>query len=188
MKHQIAIVLNLGGSKALTVAKRIRECGVYSEVYPYTLSKEELEAINPQGILVTGSCDNVHATAEERIPWLKEMGCPTLEVGSGTPLSIEALSGGVGKKCLDNFLKITCNCTGDWSLAQFVETTVNNIKETVGNHNVAVGVTGGVDSAVTAALLAKAVGKGCTAVFIDTGLLRKGENPFQQHRRRVHNS
>lgn len=175
MKHQIAIVLNLGGSKALTVAKRIRECGVYSEVYPYTLSKEELEAINPQGILVTGSCDNVHATAEERIPWLKEMGCPTLEVGSGTPLSIEALSGGVGKKCLDNFLKITCNCTGDWSLAQFVETTVNDIKETVGNHNVAVGVTGGVDSAVTAALLAKAVGKGCTAVFIDTGLLRKGE-------------
>ncbi len=175
MKHQTTVVLNLGGSKALVVAKRIRECGVYSEVYPYTIGKEELEAINPQGILVTGSCENVHATAEERIPWLKEMGCPTLEVGGGTPLSIEALAGGVGKKCLDNFLKITCNCTGDWSLQSFADETVAAYKEAIGQNNIAVAVTGGVDSAVTAALLARAVGKQCTAIFIDTGLLRKGE-------------
>lgn len=171
----MVVVINLGGSKALTVAKRIRECGVYSEVYPYTLSKEELEAIKPQGILITGSCENVHATAEERISWLKEMGCPTLEVGGGTPLSIEALSGGVGKKCLDNFLKITCNCTGDWSLSNFIQTTITQLKEQVRSSNIALPVTGGVDSAVCAALLAKAVGNQCTAVFIDTGLLRKGE-------------
>ena len=175
MKHQVTVVLNLGGSKALVVAKRIRECGVYSEVYPYTIAKEELEAINPHGILVTGSCENVHATAEERIPWLKEMGCPILEVGGGTPLSIEALAGGVGKKCLDNFLKITCNCTGDWSLQEFADGVVTEYKEKIGNKKVAVAVTGGVDSAVTAALLAKAVGTQCTAVLIDTGLLRKGE-------------
>ncbi len=175
MEHQMTVVLNLGGSKALSVAKRIRECGVYSEVYPYTMGKEELEALNPQGIIVTGSCDNVHAAAEEKAPWLKEMGCPTLEVGSGTPLSIEALAGGVGKKCLDNFLKITCNCTGDWSLQGFADTVISEYKEKIGDHNVAVGVTGGVDSAVTAALLARAVGQQCTALFIDTGLLRKGE-------------
>ncbi|MBR3844295.1 MAG: GMP synthase (glutamine-hydrolyzing) [Clostridia bacterium] len=175
MKHQLTVVLNLGGSKALTVAKRIRECGVYSEVYPYTLGKEELEALNPHGILVTGSCDNVHAAAMEKIPWLNEIGCPTLEVGSGTPLSIEALAGGVGKKCLDNFLKITCNCTGDWSLQGFADGVIENYKKAIGDRNIAVGVTGGIDSAVTAALLAKAVGPQCTAIFIDTGLLRQNE-------------
>ena len=176
MKHQLVVVLNLGGSKALTVAKRIRECGVYSEVYPYTLTKEELEGLNPQGIIVTGSCDNVRGESEEKTPWLKEMGCPTLEVGSGTSLSIEALAGGVGKKCLDNFLKITCNCIGDWSLQGFADRVVAEYKEKIGESRVIVGVTGGVDSAVTAALLARAVGTQCTAVFIDTGLLRKGES------------
>jgi GMP synthase (glutamine-hydrolysing) len=76
---------------------------------------------------------------------------------------------------LDNFLKITCNCTGDFSLQQFIEATTEELKEKIGNNKVAVAVTGGVDSAVTAALLARAVGKRCTAVLIDTGLLRKGE-------------
>lgn len=175
MKHQLAVVLNLGGSKALTVAKRIRECGVYSEVYPYTLTKEELESLNPQGIIVTGSCENVRGETEEKIPWLKEMGCPTLEVGGGTALSIEALAGGVGKKCLDNFLKITCNCTGDWSLQGFADRVIAEYKERFGDRQVIMGVTGGVDSAVTAALLARAIGTNCTAVFVDTGLLRKGE-------------
>ncbi len=175
MKHQLVAVLNLGGSKALVVAKRIRECGVYSEVYPYTIEKEELEALNPQGIIVTGAGENIHAETEEKVPWLKEVGCPTLEVGMGTSLSIEALAGGIGKKCLDNFLKITCDCTGDWSMSDFIESTVDNLRQTIGDRQVIVGITGGVDSAVTAALLARAVGTGCTGLMIDTGLLRKGE-------------
>jgi GMP synthase (glutamine-hydrolysing) len=175
MKHQLVVVLNLGGSQALTVAKRIRECGVYSEVYPYSIEKEELEALSPQGIIVTGAGENVHAATEERVPFLKEMGCPTLEVGIGTSLSVEALAGGMGKKCLDNFLKITCNCTGDWSITDFVKTTVASLQETIGDRQVITAITGGVDSAVTAALLAKAVGKQCTGVLIDTGLLRKNE-------------
>lgn len=175
MKHQLVVVLNLGGSKALLVAKRIRECGVYSEVHPYTMEKEELEGLAPQGIIVTGTCDDVHASAQEKLPWLGEMGCPTLEVGLGTAVSVEALAGGIGKKCLDNFLKITCNCAGDWSLSDFAENAIRQCRETVGDRQVMVGITGGVDSAVTAALLAKAVGKQCTGVMIDTGLLRKGE-------------
>lgn len=175
MKHQSVIVLNLGGSKALVVAKRIRECGVYSEVYPYSMEKEELEALAPQGVIVTGAGEDVHADAQEKVPWLTELGCPTLEVGLGTSLSVEALAGGIGKKCLDNFLKITCNCTGDWTMTDWIESTTRQLKETIGDRQVMVGVTGGVDSAVTAALLARAVGKQCKAVLIDNGLLRKGE-------------
>ncbi len=175
MQHQLVVVLNLGGSKALVVAKRIRECGVYSEVYPYTVEKEELAALNPQGVIVTGGGDNVHADACEKVPWLEELGCPTLEVGMGTSLSVEALAGGMGKKCLDNFLKITCNCTGDWSMADFLQSTVDSLRQTLANRQAIVAVTGGIDSAVTAALLAKAVGKNCTGVLIDTGLLRLGE-------------
>ncbi len=175
MKHQLVVVLNLGGSKALVVAKRIRECGVYSEVYPYSIEKEELEALNPQGIIVTGVGENVHNDAMDKVPWLSEMGCPTLEVGMGTSISVEALAGGIGKKCLDNFLKITCNCTGDWSMTEFLETAVDSLRQSAGERQVVVGITGGIDSAVTAALLARALGKQCTGIMIDTGLLRRGE-------------
>lgn len=177
MKHQLVIVLNLGGSQALLVAKRVRECGVYSEVYPYSIEKQELEGLNPQGIIVTGTCENVHTSAAEKVPWLAEMGCPTLEIGLGTPVSVEALAGGIGKKCLDNFLKITCNCTGDWSLTDFAASAAEHCRAIIGDRKVVVNITGGVDSAVTAALLAKAVGNQCTGIMIDTGLLRKNEVP-----------
>ena len=51
MKHQSVIVLNLGGSKALVVAKRIRECGVYSEVYPYSMEKEESDLLMSRALM-----------------------------------------------------------------------------------------------------------------------------------------
>ncbi len=174
MKHQMVIVLNLGGSQALTVAKRVRECGVYSQVIPYTAEPEELAALAPRGIIVTGTCDNVHAAAAEKAPRLAEVGCPVLEVGMGTAVSVEALAGGIGKTCLDNFLKITCDCTGDWSMADFARQSAEELRQTIGDRRVLIGVTG-LDTATTAALLAQAVGKQCTAVVIDSGLLRKNE-------------
>lgn len=80
-----------------------------------------------------------------------------------------------GTKMLSNFLFEVCNCAGDWKMDSFVETTIQAIREKVGNGKVLCALSGGVDSSVAAVLLAKAVGKQLTCVFVDHGLLRKNE-------------
>lgn len=79
-----------------------------------------------------------------------------------------------GMLLLENFLNI-CECKRDWSPASFIETTVNELKEQLGNDKVVLGLSGGVDSSVTAVLLNKAIGKNLTCIFVDHGLLRKNE-------------
>jgi GMP synthase (glutamine-hydrolysing) len=80
-----------------------------------------------------------------------------------------------GQKMLSNFVYKVCGCAGDWRMDSFVETTIKEIREKVGNGKVLCALSGGVDSSVAAVLLAKAVGKQLTCVFVDHGLLRKNE-------------
>ena len=80
-----------------------------------------------------------------------------------------------GQKMLHNFLFNVCKCTGDWKMDSFVETTIAQIREKVGDGKVLCALSGGVDSSVAAVMLAKAVGKQLTCVFVDHGLLRKNE-------------
>ncbi len=79
-----------------------------------------------------------------------------------------------GMILLENFLNI-CGSTKNWSPASFIESTVAELKETIGNDKVVLGLSGGVDSSVTAMLLHKAIGKNLTCIFVDHGLLRKNE-------------
>ena len=79
-----------------------------------------------------------------------------------------------GTLLLENFLDI-CGATRNWSPASFVESTVKELKEQLGNDKVVLGLSGGVDSSVTAVLLNKAIGKNLTCIFVDHGLLRKNE-------------
>jgi GMP synthase (glutamine-hydrolysing) len=79
-----------------------------------------------------------------------------------------------GTRILDNFLTICC-CQKDWTPASFIETTVNDLKQQLGNDKVILALSGGVDSSVTAVLLNKAIGKNLTCVFVNHGLLRKNE-------------
>ncbi len=79
-----------------------------------------------------------------------------------------------GFQLLDNFLDI-CGCKKDWSSASFIEETVKELKEALGNDKVILALSGGVDSSVTAVLLNKAIGKNLTCIFVDHGLLRKNE-------------
>ncbi len=80
-----------------------------------------------------------------------------------------------GTKMLSNFVKNICNCIGDWTMDSFVEKTIQEVREKVGNGKVLCALSGGVDSSVAAVLLSKAVGKQLTCVFVDHGLLRKNE-------------
>jgi len=80
-----------------------------------------------------------------------------------------------GTKMLSNFVYNVCNCSGDWTMDSFVERTITEIREKVGDGKVLCALSGGVDSSVAAVLVHKAIGKNLTCVFVDHGLLRKDE-------------
>ena len=80
-----------------------------------------------------------------------------------------------GAKMISNFVYDVCKCTGDWKMDSFVDMTIKEIREKIGNGKVLCALSGGVDSSVAAVLLSKAVGKQLTCVFVDHGLLRKDE-------------
>ncbi len=80
-----------------------------------------------------------------------------------------------GAQLLRNFCLGVCGCRGDWSMASFIETQTRAIRETVGDRHVILGLSGGVDSSVAAALIHRAIGRQLTCIFVDNGLLRKNE-------------
>lgn len=80
-----------------------------------------------------------------------------------------------GKILLENFLVDICNCVQDWTPSAFVDTTIAELKEQLGNDKVVLALSGGVDSSVAAVLLHKAIGTNLHCIFVDNGLLRKNE-------------
>ena len=80
-----------------------------------------------------------------------------------------------GKEMLHNFLYEVCGCTGQWTMANYAKTAIDEIRNTVGDGKVLLALSGGVDSSVAAALISKAVGDQLTCIFVDHGLMRKNE-------------
>jgi len=80
-----------------------------------------------------------------------------------------------GKILLKNFVVDICKCNQDWTPASFVESTIQSLKQSIGNEKVVLGLSGGVDSTVAATLLHQAIGKNLYCIFVDNGLLRKDE-------------
>ena len=80
-----------------------------------------------------------------------------------------------GMTLLKNFVRDICQCHGEWTPASFIEETVENLRETIGNDKVVLGLSGGVDSTVAAVLLSEAIGDNLHCIFVNNGLLRKNE-------------
>ncbi len=257
MDRELVIVLDFGGQYNQLIARRVRECNVYCEVHPYTLSLDKIREMNPKGIIFTGGPNSVYGEDSPRCPKeIFEMGIPILGICYGSQLMSYMLGGSVklrlsanmvrlrlqwiqnlhylknvspsticwmshtdyiekapekfkitahtpvcpvagmenaekklyavqfhpevmhtqeGTKMLSNFVYDICGCTGDWKMDSFVETTIHQIREKVGDGKVLCALSGGVDSSVAAVLLSKAIGKQLTCVFVDHGLLRKNE-------------
>lgn len=129
------------------------------------MSHTDYIAEAPEGFKITGHTDNCPVAAMENA----DKNLYAVQFHPEVMHSVE------GQKMLHNFLFNVCKCAGDWKMDSFVETTVAQIREKVGNGKVLCALSGGVDSSVAAVMLAKAVGKQLTCVFVDHGLLRKNE-------------
>lgn len=257
MSREMIIVLDFGGQYNQLIARRVRECHVYCEVHPHTMSLEEIKALNPKGIIFTGGPNSVYGEDSPRYQKeIFELGVPILGICYGSQLMAYTLGGNVetapvseygktevdvdtssvlfegvspkticwmshtdyisaapsdfkvvahtpvcpvaamecpekklyatqfhpevmhtqeGMTMLSNFVYKVCECTGDWKMDSFVETSILQLREKIGSGKVLCALSGGVDSSVAAVMLAKAVGKQLTCVFVDHGLLRKNE-------------
>ena len=184
MKRELVIVMDFGGQYNQLVARRVRECNVYCEIYSYKTPLEKIKEMNPKGIILTGGPNSCYL--EDSPTYSKELfelGIPVLGLCYGAQLMQHVLGGKVeradvreyGKTMLSNFVLDVCNCAGDWRMDSFVEEQIKAIKEKVGNGKVLCALSGGVDSSVAAVLLSKAIGNQLTCVFVDHGLLRKNE-------------
>lgn len=262
---QKILVIDFGSQYSQVIARRIRECGVYSEIVPWTISDDWIRQFAPLGIILSGGPESTLGENSPQIPaCVFDLGVPVLGICYGmqamalqfggavessqhreygaatvmikqqceltigladryqgseaifdvwmshgdrvTAIPADFIAVGVsenspyamianenkryyglqfhpevthttqGQHLIERFVHTICGCDSLWTLSNIIEDAILKIKETVLDKSVLLGLSGGVDSAVVAALLHRAIGKQLICMFIDTGLLRHEEN------------
>lgn len=264
---QKILILDFGSQYTQLIARRIREVGVYCEIYAWDVSGEDIQAFDPNGIILSGGPESVTAgeTSPKAPMAVFEQGVPVLGICYGMQTMAEQFGGKVkgsnvqefgyaqvklqgendlfrdirdhvdhqdgaslldvwmshgdkvvelppgfeciastpscpiagmrsldkpfygiqfhpevthtlqGTRMFEHFARDLCGCESLWTPANIIEDAIARVREQVGTDKVLLGLSGGVDSSVVAALLHKAIGDQLTCVFVDNGLLRKNE-------------
>src|SRR5438067_995362 len=188
------VVLDYGGQYSQLIARRVRECGVFSELLPHHVGVEEVRRRRPKGVILSGGPASVY---EDGAPPLErellELDVPVLGICYGMQLLARELGGRVegaevgefgrsaltvrapGQQLLTNFLADVCGCERAWSARSVIDEQIERIRTQVGDGRAICGLSGGVDSSVAALLVHRAIGDRLTCVFVDHGLMRKHE-------------
>jgi GMP synthase (glutamine-hydrolysing) len=131
--------------------------------------------------------DNVTALPADYEALAGSMNAPYVAFGNaeekifGIQFHPEVVHTKSGMKILKNFAYGVCGCRGDWKMGDFIHESVEKIRKEVGGGRALIALSGGVDSSTAAVLISKAIGRNLTAVFIDTGLMRKNEPQTVEH-------
>ncbi|MGD9248281.1 MAG: glutamine-hydrolyzing GMP synthase [Desulfobacteraceae bacterium] len=262
------LIIDFGSQFNQLIARRVRECRVYCQIEPPTISASRIRELNPEGIILSGGPSSIYEENSPRADLgIFDLGIPILGICYGMQFMVDALGGSVnraskreygfaelnikrssgilksiekrtqvwmshgdsisklpdgftatattdntpvaamtntrkrfyglqfhpevehtlkGKEILHNFLYSTCKCKRSWTMKSFAREIIEEIRQNVGDKKVILGLSGGVDSSVTAALIHQAIGRNLTCIFVDNGLLRKNEAQqlkatFKQH-------
>ena len=260
--HSRILILDFGSQYTQVIARRIRECQVYSEIVPFDTPAAEVARLKPNGLVLSGGPASVYDKGAPHLnPEIFSLGIPVLGICYGMQLMAHHLGGEVefsarreygpgmlritnssllfeglgeqidiwsshgdkvttlpagfrtaartensdfaaienpehklyglqfhpevahtprGKEILQNFVYHICHCAMDWTMGSFIEEACARIRKQVGDQKVVLGLSGGVDSSVTAALLHKAIGDQLTCIFVNNGLLRSREEEIVQ--------
>ena len=255
--HQLILVIDFGGQYNQLIARRVRECSVFCEIKPYTITAKEVADLSPIGIILTGGPNSTYAeNAPSMDADILDLGIPVLGICYGAQLIAQLCGGKVsysesrefgrtsvkldncsklfgglptenicwmshndfiscipkgfaitattqstptgafeqrekglygvqfhpevthtenGTQVIRNFLYEVCGATGDWTMADYARTAIEDIQATVGNGKVLLALSGGVDSTVVASLLTRAIGSQLSCIFVDHGFMRKNE-------------
>ncbi|HHX49140.1 MAG TPA: glutamine-hydrolyzing GMP synthase [Clostridiales bacterium] len=166
MKQDTIAVIDFSTKKSSELARHIRSLGVYSEIHPYDKSFDDLKKIEGLKGIVFYS-ENKNDEIDEKI--LNNFNCLLINFDNYS----DKICG--TENDIENFIFNICKCEKSWSVENFINKQVAQIKKQVGNEKVLLGLSGGVDSSVVAALLIKAIGKNVVCVHVNNGLLRKNE-------------
>ncbi|HHU92297.1 MAG TPA: glutamine-hydrolyzing GMP synthase [Halanaerobiaceae bacterium] len=169
MQQEDILVLEPGGGKSQILARMVREAQVYSHILPYKVDLARIRKINPAGIILAGSREELSALDPSRLEELSELGIPVMD------FQPEELETEKGRELIQDFLFKVCQLKANWNMENFIKKEIEKIREEVGSARVISGLSGGVDSAVASALVHKAIGDQLICIFVDHGMLRKGE-------------
>lgn len=171
------IVIDLGSKINTYIAREIRSFGVYTEIHPHDITKEQIEKIgNVKGFILNGGenriVDGVEIKPSQDI---LNYNVPILKVDYDKEPKLPE-DANERMNILEEFCINNCKCQKNWKVENFIDEQIKAIKEQVSDKKVLLALSGGVDSSVVGALLHKAIGDNLISVHVNHGLLRKDES------------